>query len=120
MYPIMLQHLFVRIGFAWTVRISGFLGLALCLAAIGLVSSRLPPKSRLDSWFEVKTLKDTPFILVVIGSFFISLGTHYPRHRSGKANVALVKDYSFRSSTSLTTQWRSPSSPQRRSMCSLS
>lgn len=75
-YPIMFRRLFVTCGFAWGVRISGFIGLALCIAATFMISSRLAnsrPKAS-EPWLDLKHLKDITFMLLVIGSVFVSLG----------------------------------------------
>ncbi|OBZ74448.1 putative transporter MCH4 [Grifola frondosa] len=79
-YPILLQKLFIHIGFAWGVRVSGFICLALCAVATGTVTSRLSPKRcpTQSPWLDVKTFKDTQFVLLVIGSCFISLGLFIP------------------------------------------
>ncbi|CAL1713796.1 unnamed protein product [Somion occarium] len=79
-YPIMFRRLFVTCGFAWGVRISGFIGLALCIAATFMISSRLAnsrPKAS-EPWLDLKHLKDITFMLLVIGSVFVSLGLFVP------------------------------------------
>ncbi|OCH92818.1 MFS general substrate transporter [Obba rivulosa] len=77
-YPIMLDRLFVKVGFGWAVRISGFIALAFCAVACATVTSRLPARTRSAPNLETKIIKDTPFLLVVIGSIFISLGLFIP------------------------------------------
>ncbi|EIW78924.1 hypothetical protein CONPUDRAFT_59234, partial [Coniophora puteana RWD-64-598 SS2] len=42
-YPIMLNHLFATVGFAWAVRIVSFLGMGLLVSAGLLMRTRLPP-----------------------------------------------------------------------------
>lgn len=39
-YPIMVQQLFPKIGFAWTVRVLGFLNLALLLVVLAFMRPR--------------------------------------------------------------------------------
>ena len=76
MYPIFYRQLFDRIGFAWTVRVSGFITLVLCGVSVATITSRLP-KSHADApWFHTKVFRDAPFRLVVIGSILISFGKH--------------------------------------------
>lgn len=70
----MYQQLFARLGFAWTVRITGFVTLALCTFAILAVSSNLSVPSQSASWLDVKMFRDFPFILVILGSILICLG----------------------------------------------
>ncbi|EMD39496.1 hypothetical protein CERSUDRAFT_111804 [Gelatoporia subvermispora B] len=75
-YPIMLDRLFVQVGFDWAVRISGFIALVLCSVACATVSNRLP---RVPApYFEMKLIKDATFLLLVAGSIFISLGLFIP------------------------------------------
>ncbi|KAL7279566.1 hypothetical protein ACG7TL_005966 [Trametes sanguinea] len=77
-YPIMYQQLFNRVGFAWTVRISGFISLALCGVAIATVTSRLSKPQADMPWFNANVLRDTPFRLVILGSILISFGLFIP------------------------------------------
>ncbi|KAL4247928.1 Proton-linked Monocarboxylate Transporter [Abortiporus biennis] len=78
-FPIMLRHLFVSTGFAWGVRISGFISLALSCMACCMVSSRLSSMPKTPGpWFDTKHFKDCTFMLVIIGSAFISLGLFIP------------------------------------------
>ncbi|EIW52352.1 MFS general substrate transporter [Trametes versicolor FP-101664 SS1] len=77
-YPIMYQQLFNRVGFAWTVRISGFISLALCGVAIATITSRLSKPQDNVPWFDSKVFHDAPFRLVIAGSVFISFGVFIP------------------------------------------
>ncbi|KAI0345501.1 MFS general substrate transporter [Trametopsis cervina] len=77
-YPIMLQRLFTACGFQWGVRISGFIALALCSTACALVNSRLTRLPPTESWFQLKHFCDAKFMLLVIGSMFVSLGLFIP------------------------------------------
>lgn len=77
MHPILLQYLFVNVGFAWGVRISGFVTLVLCITATATVTSRTR-RARKESADEpssnMHALRDPPFALLVVGSCFMSLG----------------------------------------------
>lgn len=73
-YPIMLRQLFTKVGFAWGVRISGFITLALCTIATAMVTSNLPIGRRSGPWFDVNMFKDTRYLLVGLGSALIALG----------------------------------------------
>ncbi|KAI0738828.1 MFS general substrate transporter [Daedaleopsis nitida] len=77
-WPIMYQHLFIRLGFAWTVRITGFVTLGLCIFAIWAVSSNFAAPTHSAPWLDMKMFRDMPFVLVVIGSIFICLGLFIP------------------------------------------
>ncbi|KAF8490866.1 major facilitator superfamily domain-containing protein [Gautieria morchelliformis] len=81
-YPIMLNHLFHGpVGFAWGVRASAFLNLGLLIMANLLMSGRHPsdknqlekPKSNVQ-----QILRDSPFILMVIGGVLVVLGLFFP------------------------------------------
>ncbi|KAI8986291.1 MFS general substrate transporter [Trametes punicea] len=77
-YPIIYQQLFNRVGFAWTVRISGFVSLALCGVAVGTITTRLSKPQGDAPWFNKDIIRDAPFRLVILGSIFISFGLFIP------------------------------------------
>ncbi|KAI0671247.1 MFS general substrate transporter [Trametes maxima] len=77
-YPILYQQLFNKVGFAWTVRISGFVSLALCGVAVATVTSRLSKPQDDAPWFDVKVFRDASFRLVIAGSILISFGLFIP------------------------------------------
>ncbi|TFK88993.1 MFS general substrate transporter [Polyporus arcularius HHB13444] len=77
--PIIYRQLFVRIGFGWTVRLSGFLLLALCILGNATVTSRLPPGSKQRKLIpKMETLRDTPFVLFTAGSFLALFALFIP------------------------------------------
>ncbi|KAK5116888.1 hypothetical protein LTR62_006609 [Meristemomyces frigidus] len=64
-FPIMIQRLIVEVGFAWAIRISGFLILALMIVANLTVKSRVPPFKQPWSGMDfVRPLQEIPFDLV--------------------------------------------------------
>ncbi|EIW81585.1 MFS general substrate transporter [Coniophora puteana RWD-64-598 SS2] len=79
-YPILYQHLFRQIGFAWGVRAAGLLSICCCLVAVLAVKSDPPPKRNTDKGglFQKCTISDRPFVLLVIGSAFVALGLFSP------------------------------------------
>lgn len=77
-YPIMLQRLFLMVGFGWGVRIAGFICLALCSLACCMVSSRLECRRSTHPWFDMQHFKDDKYLLVIIGSMIISIGLFVP------------------------------------------
>ncbi|KZT22827.1 MFS general substrate transporter [Neolentinus lepideus HHB14362 ss-1] len=79
-YPVILDHLFPKLGFAWTVRILGFLGLGICSTAVALVSRRPNPHCAATArpWFDVGVVRDVPFVLLVCGSFLICFAIFIP------------------------------------------
>ncbi|TBU55768.1 MFS general substrate transporter [Dichomitus squalens] len=77
-WPIMYQVLFSRLGFAWTVRITGFITLALCGVAIATVTSNISTPTQSQPWLNTRMFRDLPYILVIIGSILICLGLFIP------------------------------------------
>ncbi|KAI1080357.1 MFS general substrate transporter [Whalleya microplaca] len=77
--PIMVNHLIPEVGFPWTMRILGFMFLALCGVACATVKSRLPPRSKpLVVGDYIRPLRELPFLMVVIGGFFSFWGLFLP------------------------------------------
>ncbi|GAA5996082.1 hypothetical protein JCM5350_007006 [Sporobolomyces pararoseus] len=76
-YPIMLNKLFVKIGFGWTVRAVGFLNLGLLIVANLTINSRLPPK-KIEKIFDFGSLREKGFLLFVLGETIIMWGMYSP------------------------------------------
>ncbi|KAF1985775.1 monocarboxylate transporter [Aulographum hederae CBS 113979] len=78
-FPIMIEQLLPKVGFGWSMRIAAFLILGLLIIANLTVRSRVPPFPRPLVLMEfVAPLKETPYTLVVIGSFLFFLGMFLP------------------------------------------
>ena len=78
-FPIIYRQLFTRIGFGWTVRLSGFILLGLCVLGNVTVTSRLPPGSKKRSLLpKMDTFRDAPFVLFTLGTFFVLFGEQLP------------------------------------------
>ncbi|KAE9974280.1 hypothetical protein EG327_008817, partial [Venturia inaequalis] len=77
-FPLMLQSLFPKVGFAWAVRILAFIVASLCLIAISLVRSRLPPKANSSILPDFTILRDPAFALVTAGVFCMEWGLFIP------------------------------------------
>lgn len=73
MYPPMLQHLFVEVGFGWGVRISGLVGTVCCLVAVATVTN-VPTGHKCAPSVSLRTVIDTPFLLLAGGGCFVALG----------------------------------------------
>ncbi|KAI3324543.1 major facilitator superfamily domain-containing protein [Xylariaceae sp. AK1471] len=77
--PIMMDKLIPRIGFPWTVRILGFMFLALCGISCVTVKSRLPPRPKpLRVSDYLRPFKELKFTIVVTASFFLFWGLFLP------------------------------------------
>ncbi|KAI9837100.1 MAG: hypothetical protein M1819_000751 [Sarea resinae] len=98
-FPLMLQSLIPKIGFAWSTRCMGFIFILLVILANLLIRSRLPPASsplkvaeegrtgknkpaRLQKWAaflpDFRILASAPFALTTAGVFFIEWGLFIP------------------------------------------
>lgn len=78
-FPIMVSHLIPKVGFGWAMRSAGFLILALMIVANLTVRSRIPPNPKPFHINQfIKPLKETPFLLVTLGSFFFFFGLFLP------------------------------------------
>ncbi|KAI1339841.1 major facilitator superfamily domain-containing protein [Xylariaceae sp. FL0016] len=77
--PIMMNHLIARIGFPWTMRVLGFMVLALCGITCVTVKSRLPPRPKPFTIRDyVVPFKEVQFTMVVLASFFVFWGLFVP------------------------------------------
>lgn len=72
-FPAIMQRLVPLIGFPWTIRILGFLSLAMAVVAIACGRSRLPPRT-VGPWIELAVFKDRSFLLFTLGMFFVFWG----------------------------------------------
>ncbi|EMF12835.1 MFS general substrate transporter [Sphaerulina musiva SO2202] len=77
-FPLMLQDLFPKVGWAWATRIQGFIFILLLLVAILLLRARLPPRPGGSAWPDVSVFKDLPFALVTAGAYFLEWGLFIP------------------------------------------
>ncbi|TVY37032.1 Fujikurins efflux protein [Lachnellula subtilissima] len=78
-FPIMLDHLVVKVGFGWTMRICAFAMLILLVFGILTVRSRIPPMPKpfeFGSYYQ--PFKEAPFVLTTIASFIFYLGLFLP------------------------------------------
>lgn len=75
-YPTLARQLLPRIGFAWTVRVMGFimLGVGTCYSA--LLKPRLPPR-KTGPVFEVAAFREIPYSVFLLGVFLIALGQYF-------------------------------------------
>lgn len=84
-FPLMLQALIPKLGWAWSTRILGFIILLLCLIAIMLVRSRLPPrKGSATTWrdmlpdFRIFIDGTGALALTTAGTFLLEWGLFVP------------------------------------------
>ncbi|CAL1704021.1 unnamed protein product [Somion occarium] len=81
-HPIMLNRLFESVGFAKGVRASAGLNLGVLFVGCALIRTRLPPKQGIGAsaiWSQSRRfVKDPAYVLTLIGSFLIVLGSFFP------------------------------------------
>lgn len=77
-FPLMLQALFPRVGWAWATRIMAFVSLFLLAVANALIRSRLPPRADSSARPDPGIFKDAGFALTTAGVFAIQLGLFVP------------------------------------------
>jgi len=82
-FPIMLNMLINKeVGYAWGVRATGFLILALLIIANFCMSTRLPPRPKTAtgpySPSVSHILADPPYLLAMAGAFCLGLGIFFP------------------------------------------
>ncbi|KIV95862.1 hypothetical protein PV10_03466 [Exophiala mesophila] len=79
-FPLTLQSLLPRIGFAWSTRIIGFISLALLIVANLCITSRLPPRkaTRENILPDFRIFRDPVFALTTVGVFFVEWGLFIP------------------------------------------
>ncbi|KAL5116316.1 hypothetical protein ACEQ8H_005774 [Pleosporales sp. CAS-2024a] len=75
-FPVIAQQCLPRVGFAWTIRIIGFIMLVLNLVTIALYRTRLPPRKSgpLVDW---ASFQDAPFSLYLAAMFFCFWGLYF-------------------------------------------
>lgn len=85
-FPVIVQQLLPKIGYAWTVRVIGFIMLFTNAIAITFLRTRLPPRKSgpLVDWASFKEL---PFALYCIAMFFNFWGLYFVRGPSPDISV---------------------------------
>ncbi|KAG8762278.1 hypothetical protein FRC11_010137 [Ceratobasidium sp. 423] len=80
-FPIMLNKMFERHGFAWGVRSTAFMVLGLLAIANLLMRTRLPPRSQRPPTpppdFKA-IMADSTYLFTIAGSFFVMMGLFIP------------------------------------------
>lgn len=77
-FPMMLESLFVRVGWAWAIRILAFQSLALTAIANFLIRSRLPPAKNASAHPDIRIFRNTAFLWTTIGVFLLEFALFIP------------------------------------------
>jgi predicted MFS family arabinose efflux permease len=75
-YPTIARQLLPRIGFPWTVRVMGFIMLAMGSLYCSLLKPRLPPRKS-GPLFELSAFREAPYSLFLMAVFLICLGQYF-------------------------------------------
>ena len=75
-YPIMIQQLLPRLGFAWTARILGFMNLTFFVVALALIRPRLAPRAS-GPILDLHAFKERPYALLVTGMVLVVWPIYY-------------------------------------------
>lgn len=77
-FPLMLQDLLPRVGFAWATRIMGFIFIFCTAIAIALIRSRLPPRPGQSVMPDLRILSQRGYLLLTIGTYFMEWALFVP------------------------------------------
>jgi MFS family permease len=75
-FPIIFGRLQPAIGFGWATRVIAFILLGISVVPLVFMHTRVPPSGRKRSLIDSSALREGPFILAVIGSFFAFLALY--------------------------------------------
>ena len=70
-FPLMLQPLFLSLGWAWSLRILGFIDIVFLAIANACLRSRLPPKKGGSVWPDFRIFRQVDFAVTTLGVFFM-------------------------------------------------
>lgn len=77
-FPLIMNKMVHSIGFPWTIRVVGFIVLALCIGAVFTLKTRLPMNKSAGGAIDLKAFKDVRFVLACLGTFMIEWGIFVP------------------------------------------
>ncbi|KAI9694957.1 MAG: hypothetical protein M1822_000574 [Bathelium mastoideum] len=77
-FPLMLQQLFPRVGFAWSTRIMALIFFAVCIPANIFIRSRLPPKQGSTVLPDFGIFRNAAFSFTTASYFFLEWGLFMP------------------------------------------
>ena len=77
-FPLMLEQLFESVGWAWAIRVMGFIDILLVGVANLLIRSRLPPKPGGSVWPDFRIFRQLNFAVTTAGVFCMEWGLFIP------------------------------------------
>ena len=75
-FPVIVQQLLPKIGFPWTVRVIGFVMLAIQVVTFAFTKPRLPPR-KTGALVEWSAFRELPYTLFAIGMFLNFWGLYF-------------------------------------------
>jgi MFS family permease len=89
-YPTVARQLLPKIGFPWTVRVMGFMMLAVGACYCSLLKPRLPPR-RSGPMLELSAFRELPYSLFLAAVFLIALGQYFAFYYISSFAVDILK-----------------------------
>ena len=77
-FPLMLQSLIPKLGWAWATRIQAFIVLLLLIPANLFIRSRLPPRPGGSVLPDFTIFRQRAFLLATVGTYFLEWGLFVP------------------------------------------
>ncbi|KAE8409787.1 major facilitator superfamily domain-containing protein [Aspergillus pseudonomiae] len=77
-FPILIWNLSEVVGFAWAIRITGFVCTLFCILCILFLKTRLPPKKLGGGKIDIRVLREIPFSLLTVAIFLIDFALLIP------------------------------------------
>lgn len=81
-YPVIIRQLLPKIGYAWTVRVLGFVNLALLGTALAFMRPRLPPR-KAGAIIEWRAFYEVPYTSMLIGMSLVFGGLFFSYYYLG-------------------------------------
>ncbi|ETI24729.1 hypothetical protein G647_04099 [Cladophialophora carrionii CBS 160.54] len=75
-YPVIVRQLLPKIGFAWTIRVVGFVNVVLLGLCLAFLRPRLPPR-KAGPLVEWKAFTEAPYVCVLLGMSFVFGGLFF-------------------------------------------
>jgi MFS family permease len=75
-FPLIVRQLLPKVGFAWTVRVLGFVNLASLVVVVAFMKPRLRPR-KAGPIIEWTAIRDVPYVLFVLGVCFLMAGVYF-------------------------------------------
>ena len=75
-FPVIAQTLLYRIGFPWTIRMMGFVMLAVSMLVLPFSRPKFQTPSP-KAWLDLGAFRETPYLLFCVGIFFAFWGLYF-------------------------------------------